>query len=411
VNLSLALRNLSRRKSRTILTAVTIVIGILMMAMSIGYNRGVAKQMTDLVTYQFTGDLLVLAGDNPSYDIFKPAKPNAEVLTDIDRLISVLEQDNAVLAAAPRIRFGGLLQTADSDTNLLLYGVDPERESRFNPDFYPKTGQPFAAKSMDGILISDATAEQLGLKIGDTVRFVSPDRQGRIQEAQFTISGIFHSLAYTKGRAYISLEAAQKLLDLSNDEAQEAAVILRDRDTLDASLERLQVHLMSASSHVHIDAWDDRAGFFTGLIIGNGVSLAVMVGILFLAIVFGLMNTVVMMIKERTGEIGAMIAMGTPGSRVLGLLVLEQLVLVGLSSVVGLVISFGLIRWLNRVGIPAPNAAMEYAFAGQSLHPVIAPEHLALALFVALLFALLATLVSGFGIIRMKPIDALRDLT
>ncbi|MCX7571785.1 ABC transporter permease [Tumebacillus sp. DT12] len=411
MQLQLALRNLTRRKSRTILTAITIMLGVMMMLLSIGYNNGIDKQMTDLVTRNLTGDLLVQPQDAKFYDVFKPAKANGPVIPSLADTRSKLGAVEGVEQVAPRNRVGGLMRTSESDVGLIMIGVLADAEAAFNKHLQVIEGESLSASAPQGVLISDTIAKEQKLKVGDTAVWTSSDKNGAMQEKQLTIRGIYEGDAYTSNQLFAGIGLSQQVLGLKADEAQELAVILKENSDTEAAKTAVADAAKSGSLPVQVFTWQEKGGFFSGIVLGNGVSFGVMVGILFVAIIFGLMNSVVMTIKERTGEIGAMMAMGTPGGQILRQLMLEQTWLTGIAALIGIGLSYGLISWLGQVGIPAPAPAIEFAFGGKALYLTISWVHLALTFVTALAVALLATLFSGYSIVRMKPVDALRELS
>lgn len=408
---AIALRNVTRRKSRSLLLALTVGVGVLMMLAAIGYNRGVAGQMTEMVVQSFTGDLLLLPTDRVAYDVFKPGKPTSPVIQSTGALQAKLAEDPNVLAVSPHNRLGGLLQAASLDQGAILVGMVPSVEATFNKQMAIRQGEALSDQDPTGILVSEKTATELSLQVGSAVTWVSSDRTGHAQERRLTVRGIYRANPYAGSTIYGTLALTQELLGLTGDQAQEVLVLLRSRGALAETQARLEAVVAAAAPTVAVYPWQAKAGFFTGLVLGNAVSLGGMVGILFVAILIGLVNAVVMIIKERTGEIGALMAMGTSARRILGLLVIEQFCLTEAAVLVASAVGFGLITWLGQIGIPASNAALQFAFGGERLRLILHPAYLLLAFLIVGGVSVLATLLAGLSILRLKPVEALRELT
>jgi putative ABC transport system permease protein len=79
--------------------------------------------------------------------------------------------------------------------------------------------------------------------------------------------------------------------------------------------------------------------------------VALLIGII---IVLGISNTLTMSVLERTGEIGTMMAFGTPRARILRLFLMEGTLLGIVGGVIGLVFGYLLASLLSFVGIPMP---------------------------------------------------------
>src|SRR5260370_37985515 len=72
---------------------------------------------------------------------------------------------------------------------------------------------------------------------------------------------------------------------------------------------------------------------------------------------------------QRVNEIGTMRAIGAQRTFVLGLVLTEITVLGLVFGAAGALIGTGIIEWLGRVGVPAPNDWFYFFFFRPPLHP------------------------------------------
>lgn len=137
------------------------------------------------------------------------------------------------------------------------------------------------------------------------------------------------------------------------------------------------------------------SGLFTGIeilvwIVGIGTLLAGVIGI---------SNIMLIVVKERTKEIGVKRALGAVPSQIIGQIVLEAVFLTSISGYFGLVIGIGLLEALNAAigdsGEMFTNPTVDLAVAIK-------------ALTVLIISGALAGLIPASKAVAIKPVEALR---
>ncbi len=132
--------------------------------------------------------------------------------------------------------------------------------------------------------------------------------------------------------------------------------------------------------------------------------VAYFVGILILLSgIIGISNIMLIVVKERTKEIGIRRALGASPWAVRGQILLESIFLTIISGMTGIAVSTGVIFLVNKMldGSPATEDTM---FANPSVDLTV----VFVALFVLVVSGLLAGLIPAQVAIKTKPIDALR---
>ena len=148
---------------------------------------------------------------------------------------------------------------------------------------------------------------------------------------------------------------------------------------------------------------DDQLGTITSVIDGITIFLLVFAGITLAAATFGIVNTLLMAVQERTREIGLMKALGMGRKKIFLLFSLEA-VLIGLwSSLVAL----GVANLLGRVGNRIASQSILKDFEGLELFSFPMMPMLGIMALVTLI-AFLASTLPARRASRLNPIDALR---
>ncbi|NBV29640.1 FtsX-like permease family protein, partial [bacterium] len=126
---------------------------------------------------------------------------------------------------------------------------------------------------------------------------------------------------------------------------------------------------------------------------------------------FGIINTMLMAILERTREIGMLMALGMSKAKIFGLILNETLCLTLAGFPFGLFFSWAAIAYFNRIGINLSAFREElmksFGFS-QIIYPEFPSEQLTRVLLIVVSTALISGLFPAFKALSLKPVDALR---
>ena len=139
-------------------------------------------------------------------------------------------------------------------------------------------------------------------------------------------------------------------------------------------------------------------GLFAGI---QGLIWIVGIGTL-IAGVIGVSNIMLIIVKERTKEIGIQRALGASPWRVISQVISESVVLTAMSGILGLI--------LGVFTVEAINYALNAAGGGGEmfLNPTVDFKIAVVALIILILSGIVAGLIPARKAVAVKPIDALR---
>jgi putative ABC transport system permease protein len=132
----------------------------------------------------------------------------------------------------------------------------------------------------------------------------------------------------------------------------------------------------------------------------------VVVRLIGVMIILGISNTLMMNVLERTGEIGTLMAMGTPSREIRRLFVFEGLLLGIIGGFIGLAIGYALAQAISLVGIPMPPPPGNSQ--GYSAQIVLTVRLALLAFIMAIVSTTLASIYPARKASRLSIVDALR---
>ncbi len=404
----LAIRNIRRNRSRSALTLGAIFLGVAMTIVLAGFGNGLGVLMANDVVKAKVGAIQIhrrgYAGERDNQPL-KLDMPEAGALRDeIGRV-------PGVAAVSPRIVFAGLLNNGREATMFVGRGVDPVGEYQVLPwggnDIEGSRIEPGEKRRNAGVLGAEL-ARALGAKVAQTSLTLQATTQAGQQNAlDLEVAGtIDNQNAFESKRLLdVPLAFAQDLLRMPG-RVTEWVVRVDDLDAIDGVAASLRTKL---GSDYEVETWRvlrpniDDVIRFQQIVVG-------IVSIVFLVIVvFGVVNTMVMSVLERTREIGTMMALGVRRAQVSLLFVWEAAALAVVGGGLGAATGRGIV-WLigTRGGIKmaAPGMTVEKFH----LVPVIPPGMIRMALVGAVAGAVLAALYPAWKAARMRPVEALRAL-
>jgi len=146
-----------------------------------------------------------------------------------------------------------------------------------------------------------------------------------------------------------------------------------------------------------------------------GTMLAVMDGfvlvwiiVVFLALSFGLVNTLVMAVFERVREIGLMLALGMKPIVILGQIIFESLFLLIIGLVIGNALAWAtVIPLADGINVSVVGEGMEMFGASSVLYPELVLDDIIMANAIVIVLGLVASLSPAWRASRYQPIEAI----
>ena len=130
--------------------------------------------------------------------------------------------------------------------------------------------------------------------------------------------------------------------------------------------------------------------------------------VIFLALSFGFVNTLVMAVFERVREIGLMLALGMQPSSILGQIVIESLLMLAIGLLAGNVLAVASIAPISDgIDVSIVGEGMEMFGYSTMLYPSLELQDVVLANVVVLVLGFLASLSPAWPASRSKPVEAI----
>lgn len=396
----LALRNLGRNKRRTLVTGLTIAFGVFAVVFLQSFVNAILRNIVEVSVETKVGAVQVFkAGYLGSDD------PLKMTFADSPELAAKIRAVPGVAAVAPRLDFDGMLSNGSEGTMFSATAIDPAREYTVCPrraTYLAKGSKPLGPGQDDAILVGRTLVESLEAKEGSSLVMQAAGVRAGVNALDVNVQGFLRTThpAESKRAATVTLAFAQKLLRMPGM-ISHYVVGVDDVGKLDEVAQRLRTAL---GPDFQVTTWREldttnagRAKVMTGL-------MAVVTVILFLLVLTGVVNTMLMSVYERIREIGTMLAVGVRRRQIRLLFVCEAAFMALASALVGSSLGALAVWLVGRGGFTksfGPNEPVTY-------YPEISLGFLALVVALTVIGALVAALYPAWKGSRLHPVEALR---
>lgn len=312
-----------------------------------------------------------------------------------------------VRGVAPRIEFYGMVSNGQKSSIFMGSAVDPEAERSLGFETFLTSGRNLDGNKGSDVeaLIGAGLAKSMNVKVGDGLTLFAVTSDGALNGLDVQIAGIVESGVAEMDARYlrISSPSAQRLLQ--SDRITNLVVGLDDTANTDAVYNELGPRLNGLPQQMTVKKWIDLATYYKQVRnLFNGIFLFMGI-IVFFMVLMSSVNTLLMAMFERTREIGTMLAMGTPRTWIIFLLMAEATLLGIFGAAAGLVIGNLLGALLNASGLhlpPPPGYTVSILF--RVLH---VPALMVSSSILVVVSLALASIVPAVRASRLQIVEAL----
>lgn len=400
---TLAWRNLWRNHRRTTIMLTAITVGVWAMIFMTALMRGMVDDMLLNGIRSLPGEVQIhhpQYRDDPSINNSMPA-PAGELL----EVLKIPE----ITAWTSRVRVPAVISSERDSRGIVLLGVEPSTELQVSFDSDSIREGRFLEDSHDkGLVIGAKMAEHLETRLGKRVVVMSQDPDNNIADRGFRVVGIYKAKLASLEETYVyaGRDTIQTLLNLG-DNISEIAITGEDYRFVDRWYPQIK---QAAGETVETLPWYQANAYLGSMMSMMDGFVLVWVVIIFLALSFGLVNTLVMAVFERIREIGLMQALGMRPSMILYQILMESFLLLAIGLLLGNVLAVATIIPLqDGIDISVVARGMEMMGTSSMLYPALKLSDMLLANIIVISLGLLTSILPAWRAASYDPIKALNS--
>jgi putative ABC transport system permease protein len=274
-------------------------------------------------------------------------------------------------------------------------------------DFREALKKEFSKRELDryGLMITD---KALDYRIRNKVQITISDQEGTPIQGIFRVCGIYKTTntGYDQISVFVNAGELANLYGSKDILTHEIAILLNNIDDADIVKEKLS----RISGDNSVRTWKELAPDAAMMNDFMVIYYFIFIGIIMLALAFGIINTMLMAILERTKELGMLMAIGMNRKRIFNMIMLETIFLTIVGAVFGMLSGWAIIEALGNTGIHFTGWGEGFEAVGFAarVYPVITPDFFIFTTIMVIITAIISSIWPARKALKLNPVEALR---
>lgn len=404
---SIAWRNVRRNGKRTLITATAMAVSVAICIFLSAFTNQFYETFFDLLVTQKLGHVQIQNVD------YVKSKALHDTIENGDVLIEQIQSIEGTDGVSAKLYGNVLVSGAEDSAGAQVIGVLPSAE---------EAAKGVSKQIVEGVYLSDTPSKEviagvtlfddLDLTVGEELFVYTQAADGSMAYDLYTLVGVYKSGATMVDRG-VQLHVSD-LQDLLILPSQYHEVLVTDQNL--GHIESLQAAIVGlvGSDSIAVKTWWETSPQTKEMMKMQDVSSVMYLGIIFFIAGFGILNTMLMAVYERTREIGVMMALGLQRLKIVQIIVVESALLAALASVIGVVMGAAINYYLSVQGLDLSGGTGEpLQMMGLNFDPTMYVEMQVdtywipvLGLFV---IAMGSSLWPAYRASKLNPVDAIRS--
>ncbi len=467
--LSLAWKNIWRKKSRSFVLILAITLGLAGAVFSIALMNGMIKNRNEKIIERQLSHIQIHTNafvENPKLQ---------DTIKNLSEIISFLQKNENVKAICGRLKFPVILSSVHSSQGAMIFGINPNDEKKVTTLYkclIDSNSNYINDKAKPEILISKAIAENLMMtyylidssvitkikdkkiqeklsplkntryrqktrlkdslkkrlasneyekyadkiinlsekfRIGKKISIRFTDINGNFVDEAFKICGIFNTgdAMFDNTSVFVNKNYLAELAGVSPTATSEIAVLLKDKNLAQELKNVLIGHLDDLDVKTYVEL--DPLGVYQGRMID--IYYNIMIAFILFALLFAIINTVLMSVMERTKEIGMLMAIGMKKSRIFAMIMTESIMISLTGGILGMIIGGLVSFYFGKTGIDFStySDALEGFGIGTVIYPSMEVKFLINTTIMVIATGIIAAVYPALKALKLNPATALRS--
>lgn len=402
---SIAWRNVWRNKVRSIIMIVAIALGLVAGVFSIAFMQGAVDARIESATRSEISHIQIHAPH------FRENNETGLYITKAKELSEKIENLNDLEAASYRLIAEPFIMAAHGTGGGKMLGIVPGKEKRVTNISQNLVEGTYLEKDgrMPPVLIGEKLATKLKLKLGSKINVQMVDISGDLSSKGYRVCGIYKTVntSFDETNLFVLYDDLQKQLGMPNDVAHEIAMICTNADDLETV--KSEVQQLAGNNDVQI--WKELNPEMSILTESMDEYMYIFILIILLGLCFGIINTMLMAVLERTKEIGMLMAVGMNKRRIFSMIMLESVMLTLTGGVIGVFLGTLITKYFETtpIDVSAFSEGLEkYGYATQ-IYTSLPSEMLVTITILVIITGMISAIYPARKALKLNPAEATRS--
>jgi putative ABC transport system permease protein len=398
-----AWRNIWRNTTRSLVVIASVAAGLLAGMFMIAFFQGFVKQD---VNNAVEAQLAHIQIHNPAFGDDKDVN---DTIVNASGIIEQLRKDVNVKSVSGRAITMGMISSSSTASGVEIHGVNPGDEKNISSISQNVIEGIYFDGKRNEIVIGEKLADKLGVKLHNKIVLTFQSKSGDLTAGSFRIAGIFRSRnsAFDEMTVFTNFDDIAQLLGTSNG-IHEIAILLKDGQKADT----VAAVYKSQYPKLLVQTWGEiepEMGLLTGLM---DQMMYIIMGIILLALMFGIINTMLMAVLERQREFGMLMAIGMNKPRVFIMVMLESIMLTCVGIPIGILLTIGIVNYFAKYGInmSAFSKALSQFGVGNYVYPELHSSMFLSVTIMTAITAILSAIYPAYKALQFKPAVAIHQI-
>lgn len=401
--LQIALRYLLAKRKQAFISVISaistlgVIVGVMALVIALALMTGLQQEVRDRILGSTPHMFVSRVGGFKDYR------------AEVDKLRTV----PGVVGAAPGVIGKALITSETGEAFITLKGVDPTLESSVTD-----VGRAIISGSLDtlaghgeedvaAILLGKDLAGSLGVKVGDSVRLLTPkgtlSPMGIVPRTRRLVVGGIFALGLYEFDAqwgYVALDVAERMLDKERADF----IQLRVRDMYDAPRMAEALPDLVGADYLVQDWSDMNRSLFSALWVEK-MAISLTIGLIVMVAALNIIASLILLVMEKHRDIAILKTMGASARSVTLIFMAQGLVIGVIGTVVGASLGYLIASIADRyrlIRIPIDVYQVSH------VPFVVLPFDFVAVVIGAILICFFATIYPSRQAARLDPVQALR---
>ncbi len=403
----IAWRNILRNKRRSLILIASIVVGVVALVLTEGFAVGMLHQM---LTNQIGADAGYIQIHRNGYQS-DPTLDNS--MSDPQAIRKILRKESGTLNYAERLRVFGLVSSAYNSYGVSIVGIIPKEEKKISTISKYVLKGAYLSGEPGQILISASIAEKLRVGLGDKIVIMASREDGSIGSEACRITGIYetYNSGFDQSHVYIPMQTAVQMLDAKGLVSEFVVNPLDPQKTdLVAETIRHEVVELRGPNHYEVLTYEQMLPLLVSQLALYKEALYLISVIIAIALVFGIVDSMMMAVMERTHEFGVSMAIGMASNKIFTMVMTEAFFVAVIGTAIGVAASYGIMIPLSHTGwnLSMFSDSMRSVGVGSVIYPAFNASVLMQSVVIIPIVTLLGAIYPALKAIKLQPVDAIR---